>query len=722
MAEESSNFFRGYVRIELRSLQFEYSHFGKRILNPTHFTVLQEKFETDGCAREEPRNFIAAVIADDLLEQIIAQSDLSLGTLKDDANLPWLTLPKDIQILCLFGKHRVEAAKRSLLPGDRWWSVALYSEDNLRRRICMYRDPEFAPGDVFRNWRHFELAGHNDASFWQSLISARSRKDINSLEQHYKGIMQSIDRLITFPGLWVNFCFTFIRRILQINCPNDTLLWHPCSAALKRLIPGKHRDLRHAIMSRFNPSGVDWPVQVAEGVIESMNTRVSHEHELHSQRSNSAWVQLWCFVIRHVENLTNTKLAGHKSPTTEAQVFRPTQRESNYRLGLLARRLGFESASIDSLCGNTSLQPSVKAYLQGRRPADIYDFPTHWESTASRNIIGHLNRLQERRDYTITIPPFAEQTAKALKRCGLPAFESHQKDRKSLFLPYIYSSDQPMGEFPSSFAIRRDVIFSFLGEDIVPVECSTSWMASSPVDFDIYPPGTPSNEGYNDPPAEVASDLQLQMNASVDLEETPSVQLQRGLHTDHEVIVCPPKAAGFEDETIAPLNQLTDMSHNRSANDILEAWFQSNNMSLAVFYLFKSRQYIKFALNDPNLDSSLKEFVLAVANDYSLADFRRGLLNWEEVIENIHQTNLLLVYKELEHEQLTNTNLREYVCSFDSQTGELIYEQRMHQQRIHQKRINQKQIHQEGNLEDQDSSTGRKRRGKRSSPEEPEIY
>ncbi|PLB48773.1 hypothetical protein P170DRAFT_329255, partial [Aspergillus steynii IBT 23096] len=128
---------------------------------------------------------------------------------------------------------------------------------------------------------------------------------------------------------------------------------------------------------------------------------------------------------------------------------------------------------------------------------------------------------------------------------------------------------------------------------------------------------------------------------------------------------------GFDDEAlIILLNQLTNISHDHSINNILEAWFRSNNISLAVFYLFKSRQYIKFAFDNPNLDSQLKEFVLNVANDYSLADFRKGLLNWEEVIKNIYQINMILVYKELEHKQLTSTNLREYVCSFNNYTGE----------------------------------------------------
>ncbi|PLB53848.1 hypothetical protein P170DRAFT_344609 [Aspergillus steynii IBT 23096] len=117
MAEESSYFHR-YARIKLRCLKFEYSYFRKKILNLLYLKVLQEKFKTNSYTYKEPQNFIIAIVTDDLLERIIAQSDLSLDTLKDNTNLLWLTVPKDIQILYLYRKYQVETTKYSLLPGN----------------------------------------------------------------------------------------------------------------------------------------------------------------------------------------------------------------------------------------------------------------------------------------------------------------------------------------------------------------------------------------------------------------------------------------------------------------------------------------------------------------------------------------------------------------------------------------------------------------------------
>ena len=83
----------------------------------------------------------------------------------------------------------------------------------------MYRDPQFNPGDIFCNWRHCELNGQSDSTFWQSMMSPHSCKDTKSLKESHSDVMRCLDQLIYFPGLWVDFSFTFIRRILEIGCP-----------------------------------------------------------------------------------------------------------------------------------------------------------------------------------------------------------------------------------------------------------------------------------------------------------------------------------------------------------------------------------------------------------------------------------------------------------------------------------------------------------------------
>jgi hypothetical protein len=39
-----------------------------------------------------------------------------------------LLAPDSYSLRCLYGRHRVEAAKEVLFPGDSWWSVTLYHD------------------------------------------------------------------------------------------------------------------------------------------------------------------------------------------------------------------------------------------------------------------------------------------------------------------------------------------------------------------------------------------------------------------------------------------------------------------------------------------------------------------------------------------------------------------------------------------------------------------
>ncbi|KAA8644956.1 uncharacterized protein ATNIH1004_009167 [Aspergillus tanneri] len=185
-----------------------------------------------------------------------------------------------------------------------------------------------------------------------------------------------------------------------------------------------------------------------------------------------------------------------------------------------------------------------------------------------------------------------------------------------------------------------------------------------------HPPGTPTNDVCEVAAIEEDPNTQPQRSRSISHEDAPNMQLQTTLSASHEMIIRPPIAPGFEDESfIAPLNRMANISHHRGANDILETWFRSPNAGLAVFYFFKARQYIKFRLEDPHSRPQITEFLLSIANDHFFADIHTGLLNWEDVIENINETNLLLVFTNLEHDPPVAKNFWAYVCSFDVKTG-----------------------------------------------------
>lgn len=126
--EERNRLLRGYAKIGFEHLDFKRPLYGARAFDQKNVDRLARVFELEGCWRLELGHYITAVIDNGTLQQAMNLSGVSLEDMKDPTNLPWLTLPGNCQISCLYGIHRIAAAMQILLPGDRWWSVTLYND------------------------------------------------------------------------------------------------------------------------------------------------------------------------------------------------------------------------------------------------------------------------------------------------------------------------------------------------------------------------------------------------------------------------------------------------------------------------------------------------------------------------------------------------------------------------------------------------------------------
>lgn len=124
-AERQSNF-RGSAKVPLGFLSFEETPISGH-LDPKNIAGLVQIFELEGCIRLDLENHIPAVISDDLLNQSLYYSQVT-GNLLSHRTPPMLELPPNYILRCLHGKHRIAAAKTFLLPGNRWWTVDLYSD------------------------------------------------------------------------------------------------------------------------------------------------------------------------------------------------------------------------------------------------------------------------------------------------------------------------------------------------------------------------------------------------------------------------------------------------------------------------------------------------------------------------------------------------------------------------------------------------------------------
>ena len=119
--------FYGRAKVSLSNLRFEGDEVaGTRTLNPRNITRLRNIFELEGCLRLEPEHHVPAVIERSTLEAALRASTLQLQDLKSGEPKP-LTLPPGTALVCLHGRHRVEAAKQHFGPAEKWWVADLYS-------------------------------------------------------------------------------------------------------------------------------------------------------------------------------------------------------------------------------------------------------------------------------------------------------------------------------------------------------------------------------------------------------------------------------------------------------------------------------------------------------------------------------------------------------------------------------------------------------------------
>lgn len=459
-------------------------------------------------------------------------------------------------------------------------------------------------------------------------------------------------------------------RILSLHSlVQDTLILQPCAKSLKRLVQPGCKDLRDALMRSFNGTGNAWTIQVAENAFKSVPDDQSHSTLLaQANVSTAAYVQLWLFSFRFIESLTDVRLPGSKR-TDDAYAYRETPSESAHQLAILATQLGFDSPQIRSLFMTSTIKPSARAYLTGRRPQDLYVYPPRWEEEAPEKVVDLL-KLPKRDGYEIVVPPFSidSESLMANKRCGLPQRETHCNDRRFLFALQVYSAEQLPKKYPTSFAVLRDIVFSFFGRRILPSRSHPIWrrvatkpqsprqnesdMVSSPVACDPHPPGTPDRNEHPEQHPDAGHDMAL---------DSPNPA--------QDSVKQAPIAPGFEDEaSIAPLNQLTHISHSRGADEILDAWDARRNNDLTVFYFFKNHQYCKFLRKDPELHEQLGNFIGQFENNHYFATLR-GLINSRDIIHRIDALPLVFVYTETEHDQPPMANLWEYVLSFDARTG-----------------------------------------------------
>lgn len=118
--------YRGTARVRLESLHFEWNE--PRELSRKNVERLKEIFRTENVRRLEPSNHIPAVVDETVLDAAARASEVLAENLlsNPDNGPPFLKISPHNRLICLHGRHRIQAAREILPPTDAWWTVDLY--------------------------------------------------------------------------------------------------------------------------------------------------------------------------------------------------------------------------------------------------------------------------------------------------------------------------------------------------------------------------------------------------------------------------------------------------------------------------------------------------------------------------------------------------------------------------------------------------------------------
>ena len=118
--QEKSRTFCGSFKIPLSKLKLEDIPDNPRQLDPKNVANLLEKFNLEDCNRLDPENYVSA---------LVSRADLPQA-LQPDNKFFKKSQHFDPQhsLVCIHGKHCLEATQQFLAGDERWWVSDLYSD------------------------------------------------------------------------------------------------------------------------------------------------------------------------------------------------------------------------------------------------------------------------------------------------------------------------------------------------------------------------------------------------------------------------------------------------------------------------------------------------------------------------------------------------------------------------------------------------------------------
>ncbi|KAL1979323.1 hypothetical protein VTN96DRAFT_6214 [Rasamsonia emersonii] len=372
----------------------------------------------------------------------------------------------------------------------------------------------------------------------------------------------------------------------------------------------------------------------------------------------------------------------------------PIEPRSLSKMAILADRFGFTSDKMKELRQTDFDEATIEHFLRAICREEFYmveDSKIRLMALRFKEYLRNLSRHQEKPRGT---PVFStdDPDKMAHRRYNSPRLDEYERDRTYLFIEHIYSPSQPPGQYPTSFAVTREIFFSFFGREppytilsqrdasVPPAPAQAEDADSQQANESTTSPqptatgNTPVQDNEGGERIATHSELpEIVVSEPVDLEPHPPGtpdRLMEGVEFD------PPLAHGFEDHTCkAPLEKRAEISLHRSATQVLDMWRESDNRDLIVLYMFESRRYIKFlAQGGLNLQLTLDD----LGRDHYFLTIKGDEVEVpENVYEGALEKRLVLVGRKNARSrgirdgygQISLSELRKYLSAYDVRTG-----------------------------------------------------
>ncbi|KAL5352248.1 hypothetical protein ACLOAV_002195 [Pseudogymnoascus australis] len=419
---------------------------------------------------------------------------------------PLLEFPTSFHLECLHGRHRIEAGREFLDPGNDWWTVDLYLSDlNVDLKTCLveeYSNEEKpSDGEIYYKMRRYHF--QRNFSFemrWKARLRGKRQQYLLTLTRN-EAMTAAFDDLLDIPGLWGGMKITTLHKMMALKC--DTELLH-----YLRRIKQVWSDLvsgNKAAMGKIDQATVK--------ALELKAPRAStSDAEFLRIRRDDIWSRIECVEglipslatffkdIGYLERLANCvkRLTGDNVQISHAfkQLFSPVDQQDG-RVRITDGQAKIQVAENAFVYGQGTRGDQVDlgyrqiiAYAM-RHFADMPKEPVKEDrvmqpaAMADRAVLRRFADLADQLGFTsprikhLQLYPaaFAEQTLPSehpplvtsgsgvgiAHRCGTPLRPKFNEDRKFWFINHLHDEREQQGKGITNFFVRKQVYLAFFG-------------------------------------------------------------------------------------------------------------------------------------------------------------------------------------------------------------------------------------------------------------------